>query len=383
MIGVVADDLTGAAELGALGLRYGLSAEVLIAGRPGGDSELVCVDTDSRGCPPAEAGRRASIAARELLSSDAKWIYKKVDSVLRGQVVAELEAVMKALSLPRTLLVPVNPSLGRIIRRGQYLIQGKPIQETDFRFDPEYPRRSSDVRQLLGDSVSAAIHVCRVDEPSPAAGIIVGEAATVDDLRRWADRSDASTLTAGGAEFFAALLAAGGRKTMVPSEELLPGASSDKKLFVCGSTSESCREFVARSRKQGVPVFSLPKEMTKGEGFAASARKQLADQALIALGSHQRAILSIGLPLVGEPAIARQLADHLTDLAEAVLSQARGIHILAEGGATAVSLIRRMGWTRLTLVREMALGVVTLRVAAGPHGFLTLKPGSYRWPEAV
>jgi len=381
MIGVVADDLTGAAELGAVGWRYGLSSEVLVAGRPGGGSELVCVDTDSRGCPPEEAGRRAATAARELRSAGAKWIYKKVDSVLRGQIVAELEAVMRELSLPRTLLVPVNPSLGRVIRQGHYLVQGKPIHETDFRFDPEYPRRSSEVGQLLGNSISAAIHVCRADESLPPAGIIVGEAASADDLQRWASRRAESTLLAGGADFFAARLTAAGFQAADRSEDSPPAASSDKKLFVSGSTSEACHEFVTRSREQGVPVFSLPPEVAQGRGFAATVRQQLADQIVAALRAKPGAILSIGLPLVSEPSIARQLTGHLTDLAQAVLARTQGIHVHVEGGATAASLIRRMNWTRLKVVRELAPGVVLLRPDSDPPGLLTLKPGSYRWSE--
>ncbi len=59
MIGVVADDLTGAAELGAVGLRHGLQAEIVVEGKPSGEANLVCIDTNSRSCDPREAGRRA------------------------------------------------------------------------------------------------------------------------------------------------------------------------------------------------------------------------------------------------------------------------------------------------------------------------------------
>ena len=63
MIGVIADDLTGAAEIGAVGLRHGLRAEVVVTGAPSGHADLVCLDTDSRSCPPAEAAQRAANAA--------------------------------------------------------------------------------------------------------------------------------------------------------------------------------------------------------------------------------------------------------------------------------------------------------------------------------
>src|SRR5262245_26364208 len=86
MIGVIADDLTGAAELAAVGFRHGLKSEILIDGKPSGAPNLCCLDTDSRSCPLAEAAQRAADAARTLTNAGAKWIYKKTDSVLRGNV---------------------------------------------------------------------------------------------------------------------------------------------------------------------------------------------------------------------------------------------------------------------------------------------------------
>src|ERR1043166_5608336 len=149
MIGVIADDLTGAAELGGIGWRHGLSAEVVIEGPAPGEPGVVCLDTDSRSSPPGEAAQRATTAASTLGAAGASWLYKKVDSVLRGPITAELVAVMQRLDMQRILLVPANPGLGRTIEGGRYFIHGQPIDETDFRRDPEFPRLTSSVRVLL------------------------------------------------------------------------------------------------------------------------------------------------------------------------------------------------------------------------------------------
>src|ERR1017187_5182059 len=149
MIGVIADDLTGAAELGAVGLRHGLRAEIVRSGKPGGAADLVCVDTDSRSCPPAEAAKRAAAAAKLLHRAGAKWIYKKVDSVLRGNVTAEGEAVMMQLDFNRELLLPPNPSLGPIFRDVHYFVHGQPLHRTEFAKVPEYPRHSAQVLRLV------------------------------------------------------------------------------------------------------------------------------------------------------------------------------------------------------------------------------------------
>src|ERR1700744_1482682 len=186
MIGVIADDLTGAAEIGAVGLRHGLRAEIVRSGEPSGHTDIVCVDTDSRSCKTDEARHRAASAAKLLRAAGARWIYKKVDSVLRGHVTAEVEAVMRQLKLERALLLPANPSLGRTIRDGHYFVRGKLIHKTEFARDPEYPRRSARVLRVLKVGEIFSIRVVNGDRSLPAETIVVGEAGTSQDVCEWA-----------------------------------------------------------------------------------------------------------------------------------------------------------------------------------------------------
>src|SRR5512139_992507 len=113
MIVTIADDFTGAAEMAGLGWRFGFRT-TLCNGRDGlgenvvslenrnskikkynpaasslpssGKShrELVVFNTASRDCPPAAARRRVAQALAEAQRLRPEWIYKKVDSVLRG-----------------------------------------------------------------------------------------------------------------------------------------------------------------------------------------------------------------------------------------------------------------------------------------------------------
>ncbi len=386
MIGVIADDLTGAAEIGAVSLRYGLRAEVVVEGLPSGQADVVCLDTNSRSCAAAEAAQRAATAARLLAASGASWIYKKVDSVLRGQVTAEIEAILKELRLNAALLAPANPSLGRVIRDGRYFVGGKPINETEFARDPEYPRASASVLDLLGRSGDCPLQVCRVNGSLPQKGIAVCEVASKADLNHWAARRTDLNLLAGGAEFWGAVL---GRSLGAPASlpaTSLPHPVKDAgalRLFVCGTLSDAAREFVNSARDSGTPIFTLPQELAHGAKFTATAARAIAHEVSDALRSHRRAILSIGLPPVRNPAIARTLAVCLVHVAEQVLRQAPIGHVYAEGGATAYELIRRMGWSRMAVVEELAPGVATLVVGDRQTLRLTIKPGSYVWPRHV
>jgi D-threonate/D-erythronate kinase len=376
MIGVIADDLTGAAEIGAVGLRHGLRAEVIVAGEPSGDADLICVDTDSRSCDPTEAAQRASNAALMLHNCGAEWIYKKTDSVLRGNVTPELEAIVTQLGLRGVLLVPANPSLGRTIVKGQYFVRGQLIHQTEFARDPKHPRSSPNVLELLDESSVLPTSVGKSGGSLAERGIVIGEVASSDDLLKWARLRDKSWLMAGGAEFFGALLKPG-----APIPQTIPLPS--KELFVCGSASQATQKFVTGQAQRRVPVFSLPEKLAMVGAFESTEVAALAATAVSALQAKPRVILHVGLPQVRDVSLAEMLATHLVRVAEAVLRSADVGHVFAEGGATAVGLARCMGWRRLAVKSELAFGVVTLSVIGGGSPLLTIKPGSYAWPEGV
>ena len=88
MIGVLADDFTGAAEIGAIGRRYGLEAEVQTEFRRIEDADIVVLDTHTRSSSRAEAVETVGREMDGLCRGRVDWIYKKVDSVLRGHVLA-------------------------------------------------------------------------------------------------------------------------------------------------------------------------------------------------------------------------------------------------------------------------------------------------------
>ncbi len=404
MIGVIADDLTGAAEIGAVGLRHGLRAEIWLGssafrlqaardgGPPkGGTPNLVCVDTDSRSCEPAEAARRAAAAAKLLRLAGAKWIYKKVDSVLRGQVTAEIEAVMQQLKLERALLLPANPSLGRTIKDGHYFLRGRPLHKTEFAQDPHFPRRSSSVLRLVKVPEKFFMRVANGDRSLADRTILIGNAETAAEVQGWADSCDAKMLPAGGSEFFNALLNSG---TGVPpvsfeaAKNELVGShgrdaratTAEREFFVVGTSTQAARKFVAAQRQRKTPVFSLPQELAWGAEFTPAAVEAVAQRVVAGLESHPRVILNVGLPQVRDAAVAGRLSENVVRVAERVLRRLCVACVFAEGGATAAELVRRMGWARLTVLRELAPGVATLAVEGEKNLLLTIKPGTYAWP---
>jgi uncharacterized protein YgbK (DUF1537 family) len=384
VIAVLADDLTGAAEVAGVGLRYGLGVEVQTEFDADCGAELVVIDTDTRWQGPQDAAAEVEKVIGGLRQIGPEWIYKKVDSVLRGPVLGELEAALACSGRKRVVLAPANPSLGREIRNGRYFIEGKPIDETGFANDPEYPARCSDVRGLLGASGCEEVAVARVGQAMPSVGIVVGETCGRTDLIHWAESCDDQTLAAGGAEFFAAVLEARGHtlKGTADSVRDYP-LGKGAAMFVCTSTSPNSRKAVELARSHNVPVACMPGGLLEAEVGGEEFLQRWADEAAAALQRDGVVIIAIGQASVCSAVLARRLCGHTAALVEDVLGRISVPELYIEGGATASATVRRLRWKRLVPCSEVAAGVVRMRVLERSEQYVTIKPGSYRWPEGI
>jgi uncharacterized protein YgbK (DUF1537 family) len=359
MIAVIADDISGAAELAGAALRHGLRAEVQTVFDPRSDADVICVDTDSRSRSVPAAGHAAGDAARRVAEARPAWIYKKCDSVMRGHVLAELRAIMAASGHLRAMLVPANPSRGRVIRGGHLLVNGQPLHTTDFACDPEHPRTTSRVTELLGHDL---------------AGVIVPDVSDEADLLRQAALVDDSMLAAGGVEFFEALLTrhgsapvaganvplADGQRPARPGEGISPPVT----LVICGSAAAWSKRR-QQARERGIPAFSLPHDVAEITG---------------ALRSNRCALIGIGEGPLTQGKAPSDLVGQLAQAGAAVLRDVSVERLLLEGGATAATVVRELGWTRLCACEVAAPGIGTLRPFGLAAPIVSIKPGSYDWP---
>ena len=163
MILGLADDLTGALEIGAKFAAAGIG--VLVTTVPAVEplAEVLVVDTETRHREPAEAAavvRALVLAGRR---SGASLVYKKTDSTLRGNIGAELGALMEAWPGAPLLYAAAYPRLGRTVRGGVLRVDGVPVAETAFARDPLNPIHESNIPCLLAP-------FCGADPGGPARG---------------------------------------------------------------------------------------------------------------------------------------------------------------------------------------------------------------------
>ncbi|WIB37142.1 four-carbon acid sugar kinase family protein [Curtobacterium sp. MCJR17_043] len=109
---IVADDLTGAADAAG---GYGsarTSAVVLGPDVPWPAADVLAVDTESRYLPEQEAADLVGSVVRRSVAL-GRPVFKKIDSLLRGNVGAELAAALTAISGAERGLAVVAPRLPR------------------------------------------------------------------------------------------------------------------------------------------------------------------------------------------------------------------------------------------------------------------------------
>jgi len=360
----IADDLTGAAEIAAIGHRAGWRAEVLTRWSEPGEGALTVLDTDTRLSPPDVAARTLAAVGRSIAAGASGFVFKKTDSVLRGPVLAEVSALAAALGRRTVLLLPANPSLGRVIREGRYFVNDVPLHETAFARDPHHPVHTADVAALLGGG--ATVSVRTPDQDLPATGIIVGAVASSADVTAWARRLDGSMLAAGGRDFFAAALRAHGLVRDGADNTFCPARPT---LFIRGSLASPTR---------ADDILALPPRAVAGD---EGALDRWIEHVVIALGTE--GFVAVSCARSDQPnAPARIRAAYAELVRHAVHSHAVR-HVLVEGGATASAILNLLGWHRLAVAREWVPGVATLRPAAEEKIAVTMKPGSYVWPEEL
>jgi uncharacterized protein YgbK (DUF1537 family) len=146
---VIADDLTGANGSGVLLVNRGFRVLSIVhheglAGKIDAEFDGVVVNTCSRGIPEEEAKKRVQTTMRALKAAGIQYFSKRIDSTLRGNMGAEIEAALAGLDSEYiALVVPAYPGSGRITVGGYLLVNGIPVQRTDAGKDPKTPIHSS------------------------------------------------------------------------------------------------------------------------------------------------------------------------------------------------------------------------------------------------
>lgn len=381
---VIADDLTGAAEIAGICLRYGLNIHFTLDGiaQPCPEEAEVCIiSTDTRSMSQAKAVDFTFKLCRQIKQYGDVKLYKKTDSVLRGHVLAELKTMQLELGFSTALCIPVNPPHGRIIKNETYYIGNCPIHETSFSNDPDFPAKSSDVKKLLR-SDELDIHTGAVNVKTVHQGFILPDVTCGADMDPFLScLSNSVILPAGGGYFFNAFLQNQGYKVIQAPPMI--SAPTGKWLMVCGSTHKESKFFIQKMKNEGIEIIEMTEifsEITQTETQDESFWIQ---RALKALEKDHKLILAVSSDDILSKDSPEYLKARLAQRVKTLLDNITIEQLYVEGGATALAVVEKLGIDEMVPVKEWQQGVVQMKTKIKNPAYFTLKPGSYQWPESM
>ncbi|WP_285765673.1 four-carbon acid sugar kinase family protein [Peribacillus sp. SI8-4] len=165
-LAIIADDLTGANDSGVQLARHGLKTTVLFGmdEKHVQDYDAVVFDTDSRSLERQEAYDNVKEAAVFLKRSGFSAIFKKLDSTMRGNIGAEIDALYEAINPDLVMIAPGYPKNGRSIIDSVHYLKGIPLGETEISKDPKTPVTQSYLPELIGSQTGRPIGTITISD---------------------------------------------------------------------------------------------------------------------------------------------------------------------------------------------------------------------------
>lgn len=376
---IIADDFTGALDTGVQFAACGIPTRVVVD--PEIDfasihAKVLVVDTETRHLPAGQAYEIVSKLTRRACAAGVSFIYKKTDSALRGNIGAELAAVLKASGRKQLPFLPAFPQMNRLTQNGVHYIDGAPVTESPFGKDPFEPVRHSAVASLIAsqtDLPAKSYPALNDHESAPdEASILIFDAASVEDLARTGRQlahRNLLAVSAGCAGFGAVLPELLGIEKGEPAK--LPRLDS-RLLIVCGSVNPITVAQMDWAQKAGFARLRLTPEqkLTPGYWQTGEGQKQLAliDEMLAAnpyciietndeggnqLTADYAARLGIDLET-----LRQRISGSLGNLVGGIFASPHLGTLLMTGGDTLLQCMNCVGVSQLEPICEMEKGVV-------------------------
>lgn len=399
---IIADDLTGACDTGVKFRNAGWETTVVVdaAGSPGltVNSPVVAINTGTRSATPEEALQAVEAVLRTAAASRKSFYYKKVDSVLRGNCAAELEAFFRVLHPDFALVAPAFPATGRRMRGGVVYIGGE-----------AHPDGTVDARKLLAgatkrpcglidlETVRKGVRAVMEQAETLCRGgfsILLADAWSEEDLKVLAEAAIrfAGRCIPVGSAGLAAHLA---HRSMPAAPILDDGAAHQEGavLLAVGTRHPVTVEQVSRLRRQTpMPSYLLEVEgltqenletrvqaMLDGVPPDPGARGMLLTTDRIYAGEERCNYL------LRQNAYNRAILDGLGLAAERIAARTSVACLVASGGDMADEILHRLRLNHIRLLAEPIPGIV-IGIAAGEGARqirLATKSGGFGDPDAL
>ncbi|MCI8463035.1 MAG: four-carbon acid sugar kinase family protein [Lachnospiraceae bacterium] len=406
---VIADDITGANDIGVMYAKSGLDTVVYSLDKLEEDfvpvHQVTVIDTNSRFCTPEEAYKRVYSITKRIGPRGAVQFIDKQCSVFRGNIGAEFDAMLDALGEKHGMVVLAFPDNGRTTVNGIHYVYGVRLEDSQFRNDPVHPMRQSSLVDILSAQTKRRVALV------PAAVLDQGREALLQEIERRKkeasylifdarDNADLELLAqvlkdepvicgSSAPGFYLGRLYAREKGIVPPVGENRSG--DEKILSIAGSLTPQTRAQTEYMKKQGYPVLTLDTRRLFEEDTRQAEEERILKEYAKA---HDRSRITLIHSLQDEElvretkeAAARKGLTN-TEVSEAVSRQLAELAcIIGEkysirkymicGGDTSGAFCDRFHIRGVKVLEEIEPGLPVCRSITEPYYELVLKSGSF------
>lgn len=423
-MGVVADDITGANDIGIMFARSGYVVHVYtwdpaVPFRHGDDlavPDVAILNTNSRLDPAGLAYDKVQAATRQLQAAGCRQFYNKTCSVFRGNIGPEFDAMLDALEQEFALVVLGFPRNGRLTIDGVHYVHGARLEESEFRNDPVHPMTRSNLVEILASQTRRRVARIGHDvvERGPAAlrreiaamrsgcNYLILDVADQEALATIARATWDYPVLCGSSALAKELPAAwepvyprpAGRQAL-KAAAVLPAAAPAAVLCVAGSLMPQTLAQIRHLAARGVPALELDTLRL----FDGDERRTALEALDRELGAHLLAGRDVLLYAANSPeavartraagrarglslsAVSRLVSGALAEVAAGLAARAGLARMVVAGGETSAAVCARLGVDAVRVWREIQPGLPSCISLGSPPLLLVLKSGSFGTPD--
>ncbi len=392
VVGIIADDLTGANDTALQFHLRGANTQILLSDEIEpfniAGTQAWAISTESRNVTPHEAYEKVKHTAQvflDVLKPD--YFYKKIDSTVRGNIAVETLAILEVLGWDAAVVIPAFPSEGRVTVGGYHLLKGIPIERTEMARDPHSPIMESHLPTFLKTQLPEEYHnlVASLDLSTVMKGagpiiiklnelikagkkLIVADAVSTTDIEQIVlaiEKSEYSILPAGTAAAARAF-----SNVWFPDIDIdcvTKTLSELPKFIVSGSATQITANQIERLEQseefdENTLIISLDLETVLGgvkEDLVGRIVSNLADNNIVVV--HTSNLIknfdgfsdeSLRAELT-KAELAGVITDFLAELTKQVIEK-KELILITLGGETSYKCCSKIGTMQLQLIDEVA-----------------------------
>ena len=388
---IIADDFTGACDTGVQLRKRGIKTDVIFEFTDIEDKEKsIVIDTESRGLSPEEAYRNVELKIKYVFKNDFNYVFKKVDSTLRGNIASEIRAVDKYYNADLIIFAPAYPDSKRTTIGGIQRINGIPITETEIAKDPMKPVEIDNINQILKEKFNEQVtHVylkeIRENKIDLSKGrIFTFDSGTNEDLisivRKIISYSK-KVLWVGSAGLADSIL-----KVKMPTKP---------SIAVIGSVSEVSRKQLHYAKSKGINIINVDIEsILKSKDTVKIVEDALEkiDKGLDVIiasaydrKAYERAIKTGEVLGYSGEDVSIFTRNVLAEITEKLIKQNEISGLFLTGGDTAIGVIKKLGISSASIKQELMTGIPLMTLYGGRyHGLNVItKAGAFGEENAI